>query len=257
MTKWVRFRHQATIGFGSLDGDRIAVHTGDLFDAPKASGQTLTLNDVELLAPVVPSKIIALWNNFHALAAKLNVPEPLEPLYLLKAPTSVASPGSVVMRPKSYDGKVVYEGELGIVIGKTCANVSPEEADAFILGYTCVNDITAADILNKDKTFPQWARAKGFDSFCPFGPVIATGVDPSTLVVRTVLNGEERQSYPIADMIFTAQQLVSKISHDMTLLPGDLIACGTSVGVGTMKEPVNRVTVAIDSIGELQNEYRN
>lgn len=257
MTKWVRFRHQGTIGFGSLDSGRIAVHTGDLFDAPKASGQTLTLDDVELLAPVVPSKIIALWNNFHALAAKLNMPEPPEPLYLLKAPTSVTSPGSVVTRPKSYDGKVVYEGELGIVIGKTCAGVSADEADAFILGYTCVNDITAADILNKDKTFPQWARAKSFDGFCPFGPVIATGVDPSKLAVRTRLNGDERQAYPIADMIFTVQELVSRISHDMTLLRGDLICCGTSVGAGTMKEPINQVTIAIDGIGDLHNEYWN
>lgn len=257
MTKWVRFRHQSAVGFGSLDGDRITVHTGDLFDAPKANGRMLALGDVQLLSPVVPSKIVALWNNFHALAAKIDMPEPPEPLYLLKAPTSVTSPGAVVQRPQSYDGKVVYEGELGIVIGKICANVSPQEVDDFILGYTCVNDITAADILHKDKTFPQWARAKGFDNFCPFGPVIATDIDPSTLIVRTILNGDERQSYPIADMIFTAQELVSKISHDMTLLPGDLIACGTSVGVGTMKEPVNRVTIAIDGIGELHNEYRN
>ncbi len=257
MTKWVRFRHQAMTGFGSLDGDRIAVHTGDLFDTPKASGQTLALKDVELLAPVVPSKIVALWNNFHALAAKINMPEPLEPLYLLKAPSSVTAPGSAVTRPKSYGGKVVYEGELGIVIGKTCAGVSAGEADAFIFGYTCVNDITAADILTKDKTFPQWARAKSFDGFCPFGPAIATDVDPSRLVVRTILNGDERQSYPIADMIFTVQDLVSRISHDMTLLPGDLICCGTSVGVGTMKEPVNRVTIAIEGIGELHSEYRN
>lgn len=257
MTKWLRFRHQNAIGFGSLDGDRIAVHTGDLFDAPKANGQTLALKNVELLAPVVPSKIIALWNNFHALAAKLNMPEPPEPLYLLKAPSSVTAPDSVVTRPKAYDGKVVYEGELGIVIGKTCARVPADEADAFILGYTCVNDITAADILTKDKTFPQWARAKSFDGFCPFGPVIATDVDPSTLVVRTILSSEERQSYAISDMIFPAQDLVSRISHDMTLLPGDLICCGTSIGVGAMKEPINAVTVAIDGIGELHNEYRN
>ncbi len=126
----------------------------------------------------------------------------------------------------------------------------------FILGYTCVNDITAADIIGKDATFAQWARAKGFDDFCPFGPVITTGVDPAKLSVRTILNGAERQSYPISDMIFSAQQLVSMISHDMTLLPGDLICCGTSLGVGAMKEQVNTVTVAIDGIGELTNEFR-
>ncbi|MGY4336370.1 2-keto-4-pentenoate hydratase/2-oxohepta-3-ene-1,7-dioic acid hydratase in catechol pathway [Bradyrhizobium sp. LM2.9] len=114
----------------------------------------------------------------------------------------------------------------------------------------------ANDILTSDPTFPQWARAKGIDDYGPFGPVIATGLDPAKLVVRTILNGAERQNYPISDMIFTAQELVSKISHDMTLLPGDLIAVGTSVGVGVMKEPVNTVTVAIDGIGELTNEFR-
>ncbi|HBR44643.1 MAG TPA: 2-hydroxyhepta-2,4-diene-1,7-dioate isomerase, partial [Afipia sp.] len=184
-------------------------------------------------------------------------PEPPGPLYLLKAPTTAASPNAVVQKPAWYDGKVVYEGELAIVIGKVCRAVSVQEADDFILGYTCVNDITAADILNKDPTFQQWARAKGFDDFCPFGPAIVTGIDPASLTVRTVLNGAERQSYKISDMIFSAQELVSKISHDMTLLPGDIIACGTSLGVGVMKEAVNSITVAIDGVGELTNEFRN
>ena len=134
--------------------------------------------------------------------------------------------------------------------------VAADDADDFIFGYTCVNDITGNDILNRDPTFAQWARAKGFDDYGPFGPAIVSGIDPRKLVVRTVLNGAERQNYPISDMIFSAQELVSKISHDMTLLPGDLIACGTSVGVGVMKEPVNTVTVAIDGIGELTNEFR-
>ncbi len=152
---------------------------------------------------------------------------------------------------------MVYEGELGIVIGRICSGVSAAKADDFIFGYTCANDITAGDIIGKDATFAQWARAKGFDSFCPFAAAIVAGVDPSTLTVKTILNGAERQSYPIADMIFTAQELVSKISHDMTLLPGDLICCGTSVGVGVMKEPVNSVTVSIKGVGELTNEFRN
>lgn len=254
--RWVRFRHQATIGFGQLTSLGIAVHAGEMFGAARPTGQTLDLDDVELLAPTQPTKIIALWNNFHALAAKLNSPEPPEPLYLLKAPTSVAAPGAVIRRPAGYEGKTTYEGELGIVIGKTCTAVAADEADAFIFGYTCTNDVTAADILNRDPTFAQWARAKGFDGYGPFGPVIARGLDPASLVVRTVLNGVERQNYPIADMIFSAQQLVSKISHDMTLLPGDLICCGTSIGVGVMKEAVNTVTVAIEGIGELTNEFR-
>ena len=257
MTSWIRFRHHGAVGFGTLIDGEISVHRGDMFDAPKPAGERISLSEVELLAPSQPSKIVALWNNFHALAAKLNVTEPAEPLYLLKAPTSVTDPGAVVPRPKSYDGKVVYEGELGIVIGRICTNVSAAKADDFIFGYTCANDITAGDIIGKDATFPQWARAKGFDKFCPFGPAIVTGIDPLRLTVKTILNGAERQSYPIADMIFTAQELVSRISHDMTLLPGDLICCGTSVGVGVMKQPVNSVTVSIEGIGELTNEFRN
>ncbi|MGM4918707.1 fumarylacetoacetate hydrolase family protein [Tardiphaga sp. 813_E8_N1_3] len=255
MTNWVRFRHHDHMCFGTLADGEIAVHNGDMFGAAKPTGQYLKLADVELLAPCAPSKIIALWNNFHALAAKLNVPEPKEPLYLLKAPSSITAPSAIVRKPVSYDGKTTYEGELGIVIGETCSNIPPEKADAVIFGYTCVNDITASDVLNRDATFPQWARAKGFDGYGPFGPVITTGIDPATLHIRTILNGEERQNYPISDMIFSAQRLVSLISHDMTLLPGDLICCGTSVGVGVMKEPVNTVTIAIDGIGALHNEF--
>jgi 2-keto-4-pentenoate hydratase/2-oxohepta-3-ene-1,7-dioic acid hydratase in catechol pathway len=256
IARWVRFRHQAKISFGQLTSSGISVYDGEMFGDARPTRQTLALDDVELLAPTQPTKIIALWNNFHALAAKLKSSEPAEPLYLLKAPTSVTAPGAVIRRPSIYEGKTTYEGELGIVIGKICTAVAPEEADAFIFGYTCTNDVTAADILNRDPTFSQWARAKGFDGYGPFGPVIAAGLDPASLVVRTILNGVERQNYPIADMIFTAQQLVSKISHDMTLLPGDLICCGTSIGVGVMKEAVNTVTVAIDGIGELSNEFR-
>jgi 2-keto-4-pentenoate hydratase/2-oxohepta-3-ene-1,7-dioic acid hydratase in catechol pathway len=256
VTNWIRFRHQGQTGFGALTPSGIAVHDGSLFGASRPSGRILALGEVEVLAPTEPTKIVALWNNFHALAAKLQQPEPAEPLYLLKATTSVAAPGAVIERPVSYDGKTTYEGELGIVIGKPCTNVSADEADDFIFGYTCVNDVTANDILNRDATFAQWARAKGFDGYGPFGPVITSGIDPASLVVRTILNGTVRQNYPISDMIFSAQELVSKISHDMTLLPGDLIACGTSVGVGVMKDPVNTVTVAIDGIGELTNEFR-
>lgn len=256
MPNWVRFQHRGHDGFGCLSENEIAVHDGDMFGIAKPTGQYLKQSDVTLLAPCVPSKIIALWNNFHALAAKLNSPEPKEPLYLLKAPSTVAPPGAVVTKPPSYDGKVTYEGELGIVIGKACSAISADDADAHILGYTCVNDITASDILNRDATFPQWARAKGFDGFGPFGPSIRSGIDPSRLHVRTILNGAERQNYPVADMIFSAQQIVSAVSHDMTLLPGDLICCGTSLGVGVMKEPVNTVTIVIDGIGELHNEFR-
>jgi 2-keto-4-pentenoate hydratase/2-oxohepta-3-ene-1,7-dioic acid hydratase in catechol pathway len=256
MKRWLRFRYRDRAGFGTADGEWVTEYSGDMFQNPEATDRRIALADVELLPPTAPSKIVALWNNFHALSAKLNVPEPAEPLYLLKAPSSVTAPGAVVSRPPSYDGRIVWEGELGIVISATCRGISPEEAGTCIFGYTCVNDLTAADLIGKDATFPQWARAKSFDGFCPFGPVIATDVDPASLVVRTIVNGAERQAYPISDMIFSAEELVSKLSHDMTLLPGDLICCGTSLGVGTIKEPTNSLVIAIDGIGELKTEFR-
>lgn len=257
MTHWVRYRHAGKIGFGTLADSSIAVHDDDMFASPSATGATLKLTDVDLLAPCEPTKIIGLWNQFHALAAKLGNPAPKEPLYFLKALSSVTAPGAVVTKSKSYDGKVVFEAELGIVIGKRARAIALEDAAAHIFGYTCVNDITAADILNRDPTFPQWARAKSFDGFGPFGPVITSGLDPSGLTIRAILNGAERQNYPVSDMIFKPHELVAKLSHDMTLEPGDLICCGTSVGVGVMKEPVNTITIAIDGIGELTNEFRN
>jgi 2-keto-4-pentenoate hydratase/2-oxohepta-3-ene-1,7-dioic acid hydratase in catechol pathway len=257
MTVWIRYRANGKVGFGTLSGETISEHSGNIFDAPKATGQTLALSSVEVLPPSEPTKVIALWNNFHELAAKLKVAEPAEPLYLMKANTSITSPGATVTRPKAYSGKVVYEGELGIVIGKTLTNASEDEAEKGIFGYTVVNDITAADIIQKDPTFAQWVRAKSFDGSCPFGPVIATGLDYATLSVRLVLNGDERQNYKLSDMIFPPKKLVSMLSHDMTLLPGDLIAVGTSLGVGTMKEPTNEVAVTIEGIGTLHNTFVN
>ncbi len=254
MALWVRF---APDGFGQLEGDTIAVHTGDMFNGPVATGERTPLAAVRLLAPARPSKMLALWNNFHALATKLGQATPPEPLYFIKAASSYAGPETEVRRPEGYDGKVVYEGELGIVIGQRCRRVSEAEAAPHIFGFTCINDITAVDILNRDPSFAQWTRAKSFDGFGLMGPAIATGLRPETLVIRTVLNGAERQNYPIADMVFPVEKLVSLLSHDMTLEPGDVICCGTSVGVGVMKEAHNVVEITIDGIGTLRATYRN
>jgi 2-keto-4-pentenoate hydratase/2-oxohepta-3-ene-1,7-dioic acid hydratase in catechol pathway len=255
MAHWVRFEEDGQALLGLIDGKEIVVHEGDLFDAPRPTGRRCSLEAAKLLAPCLPSKIIALWNNFHQLAAKLQVPPPAEPLYLLKATSSITAPGADVSRPASYTERVVYEGELGIVIGRRISNATESEAAGAIFGYTCVNDITAGDIITRDDTFAQWARAKSFDGFGPFGPAIATGIDPNALHVRTELNGVERQNYPLNDMIFPPARLVSLLSQDMTLLPGDLICCGTSLGVGSMKEPVNTVSVTIDGIGILTNRF--
>ena len=255
MTHWVRFEVGGRIGFGTLEVDSITEHEGDMFDGPQASSRTLALSEVRLLTPTQPSKMIALWNNFHALAAKLGVAEPAEPLYLLKAANSFLAAGETIRRPRAYAGKVTYEGELGIVIGKQCKDVPEAEIAPYIFGYTCVNDVTAVELIGKDPTFPQWARAKSFDTFGVFGPAVVTGLDPMSLSVRTVLNGQERQNYPLADMIFPLGRLVSLLSHDMTLCPGDVIAIGTSLGVGSMKEPRNTIEVSIEGVGTLSNVF--
>lgn len=254
MNTWVRFTNGGKESFGTLDGDTISIYRGNMFDQPEATGEKVKLADVKLLTPCVPSKMILLWNNFHALAAKLDVAEPSEPLYLLKPGTAFIADGETVKKPNSYDGKVVYEGELAIVIGKRCKEVSEADAPNYIFGYTCSNDVTAGEIIKKDPTFAQWTRAKGFDTFGSFGPGIVTGIDPNKLSIKTILNGVERQNYPVSDMVFLPYKLVSMISHDMTLEPGDIISCGTSVGVGSMK-PGSTVEVVIDGVGRLVNRY--
>ncbi len=251
---WLRFEHEGRIGFGKLDEEGIVrEHTGDMFDRPEPTGLHHELANLKLLTPTQPTKVIALWNNFHALGAKLGLAAPAEPLYLMKAPNSWLAAGQTIRRPRC-EGKVVYEGELGIVIGKTCSGVSVDEALDHVFGYTCANDVTVADILNRDASFTQWDRAKGFDTFCPMGPFVATGLDPASLTVTTILNGELRQNYPVSDMRFSVEQLVSLISQDLTLMPGDVILCGTSVGVGSMK-PDSLVEIAIEGIGRLSNKF--
>jgi ketopantoate reductase/2-keto-4-pentenoate hydratase/2-oxohepta-3-ene-1,7-dioic acid hydratase in catechol pathway len=252
---WIRFERQEQTGFGTLDGETITVHDGDMFQNPRPTAETVPLSSVRVLTPCAPTKMICLWNNFHALAQRLNVAEPDEPLYFLKSPSAFLAHGETIRRPRSYSGNVVYEGELGIVIGRRCSNVTEDEAADYVFGYTCINDVTAADIIGKDPTFAQWARAKSFDTFGVFGPVIATGLDPSGLSVRTVIEGTERQNYPVSDMIFPPLRLVSLLSRDMTLLPGDVIACGTSIGVGAMRGASNAIEVAIEGIGTLRNTF--
>jgi 2-keto-4-pentenoate hydratase/2-oxohepta-3-ene-1,7-dioic acid hydratase in catechol pathway len=256
MTHWIRFEHAGATGFGTLENDRIAVHEGDMFDAPAATGEVLSLHQVMPLVPAAAGKMLALWNNFHALATKLNQEIPREPLYFVKANGSYLGAGGIIRKPPAYDGKVVFEGELGIVIGRECRAVSEAHAASHIFGFTCINDVTAVGLIGKDATFAQWTRAKSFDTFGVFGPVVATGLDASTLSIRTLLNDQERQNYPVSDMIFAPANIVSMISQDMTLHAGDVICCGTSVGVGSMK-PGSTIEVTIDGIGTLGNRYEN
>src|ERR1700710_592993 len=255
MAKWIRFEQGGKTGFGTLEGDTITVHGGDMFAGAKPSGQTLKLSDVTVSTPCTPSKMVCLWNNFHQLPAKNDFKQPKEPLWFLKAPNSYHPPNRPIHPPATYAGKIIYEGELGVVIGKKCFNISEEEAGDYIFGYTCVNDVTAVDLLRKDKSFEQWARAKCFDTFGVFGPVIETGVDPMKLSAITVVNAKERQNCPRADMFSPPHKLVAAISKDVTLMPGDIIACGTSLGAGTMADAHNVVDIVIDGVGSLSNVF--
>lgn len=214
-----------------------------------ASGDPIALADATLLAPVKPGKFLGLWNNFHAAAEKNGLTPPEHPLYFFKADTSLTGPDTEVKIPADI-GRVLFEGELGIVIGKTCASVSEDAAADAILGYTCVNDFTALQILNADPSFPQWTRSKSYDGFGVVGPYIETDVDWTSLEIKVRVGTRERQSYAASDMIMSPAKIVSKISQDMTLQPGDLIACGTSLGARPVKAG-DEVTVSIEGIGDV------
>lgn len=260
--KWMRFRHDGVEGFGLLEvaaadpgqGARVAVHDGDMFDMPRATGRWLEAAAVEWLAPCRPGKVIGLWNNFRAAAEKNGWAAPAEPLYFLKAPSSVTGHGAAIPAPRGHEGRVAYEGELALVIGRRARAIAPAEAAAHVFGYTCANDVTAVELLHRDPAFPQWSRAKGFDGFGALGPVIETDAPSAEALLRTLVNGRERQNYPLSDMFFPPHELVSRLSFDMTLEPGDVILCGTSLGVLPMK-PGTVVEVVVDGIGTLRNAY--
>ncbi len=254
MTLWVRYACGGAEGFGVLAADTIQPHAGDMFAQAAPVGDAVALASVTLLAPVAPRNFIGLWNNFFEAATKQGNTIPAEPLYFLKSTGSIIGPDAAIRAPAGYAGKVLYEGELGLVIGQRCHAVSEAEAAEAIFGLTCVNDVTALDLLNADPSFPQWARAKGCDSFGPIGPAVATGLDWASLRVQVALNGRVRQDYPLADMIIPPARIVSLISREMALEAGDVIACGTSVGALPMR-PGMTVEVTIAGIGTLRNIF--
>jgi 2-keto-4-pentenoate hydratase/2-oxohepta-3-ene-1,7-dioic acid hydratase in catechol pathway len=254
MTTWVRFNRNGKTCRGSLDGDNISICRNELFDEPDFTGETVSLSEVELLAPCTPNSILALWNNFHERAEAEGQTIPSTPLYFMKPVTSVIGPNETIYRPRGHQGRVIFEAELGIVIGKRCSGITRDEADEHIFGYTCVNDVTGIEFLFEDKAFQQWTRSKGFDTFTPVGPCINTDIDPAGLRILAIQNGEGRQDYPVSDMIFSPQQIVAMISEYQTLVPGDLICCGTSVGARTMK-PGTEIQISIPGIGALLNHF--
>ena len=259
VVRWMRFARaiDGSVGFGTLDASgEIEVHEGDMFGASTPTGERCSIADVVVLPPCQPSKIIGLWNNLEAAASKNGWARPAEPLYFFKPSTACVGHGAAVVPPASYTGRILYEGELGVVIGTACADIDLADVDEVIFGYTCVNDVTAFEIITEDESFPQWCRAKSFDTFAPIGPVIARGLDPDELTVQTRVGGKVRQDYPVSDMFFSPRQLVSLISRDMTLLPGDVISCGTSTGAMPMRPGV-AIEVEIAEIGVLSNALQS
>lgn len=220
---------------------------GDLFGDYRP-GAALDPAGLRVLPPVIPTKIVAVGLNYRDHAREMGKALPSEPLIFLKPPSAVIGPESSIVIPPGA-GRVDYEVEVGIVIGRTARNVRAAEASDYVLGLTCVNDVTDRDIQKRDV---QYTRAKGFDTFAPLGPAIAVGLDGSALAIGSTVNGVTRQASSTREMIFSLQDVVEFVSHVMTLVPGDVIATGTPPGVGPIV-PGDRVAVSVEGVGELAN----
>jgi 2-keto-4-pentenoate hydratase/2-oxohepta-3-ene-1,7-dioic acid hydratase in catechol pathway len=246
--KLVRFETHGRVAHGVLDQDVISELAGTAYEVLHTTGTKHRLNDVTLLAPCEPSKVVAVGLNYRDHANELGFPIPDNPIIFLKPPTSVIGPGAAIRLP-SMSSRVDYEAELGIVIKRQVSCISEREANDCILGFTCANDVTARDLQKIDN---QWTRAKGFDTFCPIGPWIKTDLNPADTAVECFVNNERKQSSRTSQLIFPISTLVSFISQVMTLLPGDLIITGTPAGIGPLKAG-DEVEVRIEGIGSLKN----
>jgi len=257
MTEWIRFSRDNQFGFGVIEGGQVVSYKGDMFDAHEPDGEVISLSDVMLECPVPSSALIlGIWNNFDAVREKQNLPQPQHPWYFVKPPTCLLGPGKAIQRPLSYTGPVIYEAELAVVIGTSASYVPIEEAAKYIFGYTAINDVTAVKIIREEGGYEQWCRAKGFDSFAPCGPTIRTSFVPADQAIRAFVNGEERQNYAVSDMIFSSLTLVRFLSKCQTLRPGDVIACGTSLGARSMKNE-DKVEISIEGLAVLKNSFQS
>ncbi len=244
-----RFLIDDQVRYALVEGDRLRELLRPFFESVTPMETTHALQDVRLLAPVRPSKILCVGINYRDHAEEMGHALPAEPVLFMKPETALLGPGAAIVYPAMAE-RVDYEAELGLVIGRTCRSVEPEDALDHVLGYTCVNDVTARDLQSRDG---QWTRAKGFDTFGVVGPWIETEPgDVSNLTVTARLNGEERQHSTTARLIFDVPTLVSWLSRIMTLLPGDVIATGTPSGIGPM-EPGDVVEVEVEGVGVLEN----
>jgi 2-keto-4-pentenoate hydratase/2-oxohepta-3-ene-1,7-dioic acid hydratase in catechol pathway len=265
-----RFAHGGDVGYGIVedvqqDGaagtvtgvDAEGLVVAELLGHPfgigdesvRLTGSRYPLADARLLAPVLPSKVVAIGRNYAEHAAELGNEVPDDPIIFLKPSTAVVGPRDPIIYPAEVSERVDFEGELAVVIGRLCRQVPPERVPDVIFGYTCANDVTARDLQAKDG---QWARAKGFDSFCPLGPWIETDIDPADLELTTIVNGEIRQNSRTSLLLHNVTALIAYVSAVMTLLPGDVLLTGTPAGVGPLKDG-DEVSVTIEGIGTLTN----
>jgi len=252
--KIARFSHQDGIRYGILDEDELVVLDGDpLFAGYETTGERIPVADAALLAPVIPrSKVVCVGRNYHDHAAEFGNVAPEEPLLFLKPNTAVIGTDDAIVRPPISE-RTEFEGELVAVIGRIAKNVRAEDALGHVFGYTVGNDVTARDLQRKDG---QWTRGKGFDTFCPLGPVIETEFDAAASRIETRVNGELRQQAPLTDMIHSVADIIAYASAVFTLLPGDVIMTGTPAGVGEIVAG-DTVEVEVSGIGILRNTVRD
>jgi len=244
----VRFAWENGAKYGLVEKDEVYAIEGDVFGEFERGERVGALSETRLLAPCAPTKIVAVGRNYAEHASEMQSDVPAEPLIFLKPPSAVIGPGEAIVYP-SISQRVDYEAELAAVIGRRARNVSVGEALDFVLGYTCANDVTARDLQRKDG---QWTRGKSFDTFCPLGPWLAAGLDPSDLAIECRVNGAVKQKSRTSRMIFPVAELICYITQVMTLKPGDVILTGTPAGVGPL-QPGDRVEVEIEGISVLEN----
>lgn len=246
--KICRYRHRDNVEYGIIEGDEIIPLKGDPFSGIRRTDIRLSPNEVTLLSPTLPSKVVAVGLNYQEHIAETGMQKPDAPVLFIKPSTSVIGPGEPIVYPRKA-ARVDYEAELAVVIARKCRNVPLEKTREVILGYTCLNDVTERFMQGMDG---QWTRAKSFDTFCPIGPRIVTDIEPGGLKVEAYLNGEPKQSSSTGMLIFGVEELVSFVSEVMTLLPGDVIATGTPSGIGPMS-PGDTIEVRVGEIGSLIN----
>jgi 2-keto-4-pentenoate hydratase/2-oxohepta-3-ene-1,7-dioic acid hydratase in catechol pathway len=252
-----RFAKGDGVAYGVVEGEA-AQTIAELYGHPfgidpsgvRLTGQRYPLAEVRLLAPVLPSKVVAVGKNYAEHVREMGSEVPAEPVLFLKPSTSVTGPNDRIAYPVKLTDRVDYEGELAVIIGRLCRDVPKERAYDVIFGYTCANDVTARDLQLKDG---QWTRAKGFDTFCPLGPWMETATDPSDLGITTTVNGEVRQHARTRELVWDVPSLIEYISSVMTLLPGDVLLTGTPEGVGPLTDG-DEVSVTVESIGTLTNK---